>query len=140
MDLVKVDPVFNLYDRDWPIRTFYPPTPPAKTVFNDSQPTRRIGATYDSLVSAGCIISGGEVFRSILSPGVHIHSYSQVSESILMDDVDVGRHARVRSAIVDKGVRIPPGYRIGFDPEEDAKKYTLSPSGVVVIPKGTILT
>ena len=140
MDLVEVDPVFNLYDRDWPIRTFYPPTPPAKTVFNDSHPTRRIGATYDSLVSAGCIISGGEVFRSILSPGVHVHSYSQVSESILMDDVDVGRHARVRCAIIDKGVRVPEGYRIGFHPEEDAKKFTLSPSGVVVIPKGTILT
>ena len=140
MDLVEVDPVFNLYDRGWPIRTFYPPTPPAKTVFNFLTPDRRIGAAYDSLISAGCIISGGEVFRSILAPGVRIHSYSQISESILMDDVDVGRHARVRCAIIDKGVKVPEGYQIGFHPEEDAKKYTLSPSGVVVIPKGTILT
>jgi glucose-1-phosphate adenylyltransferase len=139
LDLVEVDPLFNLYDGEWPIRTFYPPTPPAKTVFNESQPDRRVGAAYNSLISAGSIVSGGEIFRSILSPGVRVHSYSRIDESILMDDVNVGRHARIRRAIVDKSVKIPEGYRIGFDPEEDAKKFTLSPSGVVVIPKGTIL-
>ncbi len=140
MDLVNVDPLFNFYDEEWPIRTFYPPTPPAKTVFYDSDANRRIGAAYDSLVSAGCILSGGEVVRSILSPGVRIHSYSQISESILMDEVDVGRRACIRRAIIDKRVRVPEGYQIGYHPEEDAKKYTLSPSGIVVIPKGTILT
>jgi glucose-1-phosphate adenylyltransferase len=138
MDLVDIDPQFNLYDPDWPIRTYCPSNPPAKTVFQDVTP-RRIGAGYDSLISAGCIISGGEVFRSILSPGVHIHSYSELTDSILLDSVDVGRHARIRRAIIDKGVKVPPGYQIGMNPEEDAAKFTVSSSGIVVIPKGTIL-
>ncbi len=139
MDLVEIDPLFNLYDPAWPIRTYYPPTPPAKTVFYESQPRRRVGCTYNSLISAGCIVSGGEVFRSILSPGVHIHSYAEVSDSILMDGVDIGRHARIRRAIIDKGVRIPEKYQVGMNPEEDAAKFTVSSSGIVVIPKGTIL-
>jgi glucose-1-phosphate adenylyltransferase len=94
---------------------------------------------YDSIVSSGCIISGGKVYRSILSPSVRIHSYSEVRDSILMEGVEIARRARVKRAIIDKGVRIPEGHQIGFHLEEDAKKFTVTESGLVVIPKGTIL-
>ncbi len=137
MDLVAIDPLLNLYDPDWPIRTYHPPTPPAKTVFFEGKEVERIGAAYNSLISGGCIISGGKAFRSILSPGVHLHSYAEVRDSILMDGVDVGRYARLNRVIVDKRVRIPEGYQIGVNLEEDAKKFTLTEAGVVVIPKGT---
>ena len=139
MDLVSIDPQFNLYDYEWPIRTYHPPTPPAKTVFFEEHDFGRIGAAYNSLVSGDCIISGGKIFRSILSPKVRVHSYSEVWDSILMEGVDVGRYARVNRVIVDKRVRIPDGYKIGFDLKEDANKFTVTESGIVVIPKGTIL-
>jgi glucose-1-phosphate adenylyltransferase len=101
----------------------------------------RMGVATDSLVSEGCIISGGRIDRSVLSPGVRINSFSHVEESILMDGVDVGRHARVRRAIVDKGVRIPPGMQIGFDPEADrAHGFTISDAGIVVVEKEADLT
>jgi glucose-1-phosphate adenylyltransferase len=138
MDLVTVDPQFNLYDTQWPIRTYYPPLPPAKTVFEEYG-TGRVGMAYDSIVSSGCIISGGRVYRSILSPSVRIHSYSEVRDSILMEGVEIGRRARVKRAIIDKGVRVPEGHQIGFHLGEDAKKFTVTESGLVVIPKGTIL-
>jgi len=138
MDLVAVDPQFNLYDSNWPIRTYYPPLPPAKTVFEEHG-SNRVGVSFSSIVSSGCIISGGRVYRSILSPNVRIHSYSEVQDSILMDGVEVGRGARVRRAIIDKRIRIPAGYQIGFNQEEDARKFTVTQSGVVVISKGTIL-
>ena len=138
MDLVRVDPQFNLYDTQWPIRTYYPPLPPAKTVFEEYD-TGRIGVCYDSIVSSGCIISGGKIARSILSPSVRIHSYSEVRDSILMHGVEIGRRARVRNAIIDKGVVVPQGYQIGYHLEEDAKKFTVTEPGLVVIPKGTIL-
>ncbi len=139
MDLVSIDPQFNLYDYEWPIRTYHPPAPPAKTVFFEEHDFGRIGAVYNSLVSGDCIISGGKIFRSILSPKVRVHSYSEVWDSILMEGVDVGRYARLNRVIVDKRVRIPDGYRIGFDLKEDAKKFTVTESGIVVIPKGAIL-
>jgi glucose-1-phosphate adenylyltransferase len=138
MDLVAVDPLFNLYDSNWPIRTYYPPLPPAKTVFEEYG-SNRVGASYSSIVSSGCIISGGKVYRSILSPNVRIHSYSEVRDSILMEGVEVGRGARINRAIIDKRIRIPAGYQIGFNPEEDAKKFTVPPSGIVVLSKGTML-
>jgi len=138
MDLVTVDPQFNLYDTQWPIRTYYPPLPPAKTVFEEYG-TGRVGMAYDSIVSSGCIISGGRVYRSILSPTVRVHSYSEVRDSILMEGVEIGRRARVKRAIIDKGVRVPEGHQIGFHLGEDAKKFTVTESGLVVIPKGTIL-
>jgi glucose-1-phosphate adenylyltransferase len=138
MDLVAVDPQFNLYDSNWPIRTYYPPLPPAKTVFEEHG-SNRVGVSFSSIVSSGCIISGGRVYRSILSPNVRIHSYSEVQDSILMEGVEVGRGARVRRAIIDKRIRIPAGYQIGFNQEEDARKFTVTQSGVVVISKGTIL-
>jgi glucose-1-phosphate adenylyltransferase len=138
MDLVAVDPQFNLYDSNWPIRTYYPPLPPAKTVFEEHD-SNRVGVSFSSIVSSGCIISGGRVYRSILSPNVRIHSYSEVQDSILMEGVDVGRGARVRRAIIDKRIRVPAGFQIGFNLEEDARKFTVTQSGVVVISKGTIL-
>jgi len=139
MDLVAIDPLFNLYDQDWPIRTYQPPAPPAKTVFFEEHEGGRVGVAYNSILSSGCIISGGKVLRSILSPRVRLHSYSEVRDSILMDDVDVGRHALLNRVIVDKRVRIPEGYQIGFHLQEDAKKFTVTESGIVVIPKGTLL-
>ncbi len=140
MDLVAVDPLFNVYDQDWPIRTYHAPHPPAKTVFQEEFRGGRIGGAYDSLISGGCIISGGQVFRSILSPWVRIHSHAEVRDSILMDGVDIGRHARVNRAIVDKGVKVPAGYQIGYNPEEDARKFVVTESGIVVISKGTIVS
>ncbi len=143
MDLVSVSPLFNLYDGEWPIRTLPAFDPPAKMVFaGDGQSeggTQRIGESLDSLVSNGAIISGGRVERSILSRGVRVHSWARVEDSILFDGVDVGRHSRIRKAILDKGVKVPPGTTIGHDPQADAQRFTVSPGGVVVIPKGTDL-
>jgi glucose-1-phosphate adenylyltransferase len=138
VDLVSIDPQFNLYDAQWPIRTYYPALPPAKTVFEEPN-TGRVGVAYNSIVSSGSIISGGKIFGSIISPSVRIHSYSEVRDSILMDGVEIGRGARVKKAIIDKRIRVPEGYQIGFHPEEDAKKFTVTETGLVVIPKGTIL-
>ena len=133
MDLVSVNPIFDLYNMRWPIRTYTPPLPPAKFVFAEES---RIGMATDSLVSEGCIISGGRIDRSVLSPGVRVNSFSHVEEAILMDGVDVGRHARIRRAIIDKGVRIPPGMEIGFDHDEDRRRgLTVSEDGVVVVEK-----
>jgi glucose-1-phosphate adenylyltransferase len=139
MDLVSVDPLFNLYDERWPIRTYQEQYPPAKTVFAGGDDGRRVGLVLDSIISNGCIISGGRVQNSVLSPGVKINSYSEVFESVLMDRVQIGRHAKVRRAIIDKHVTVPPGTVIGYDLEEDSKRFTVSDKGIVVIPKGTIL-
>lgn len=136
MDLVSVSPVFDLYSKNWPLRTYYPPLPPAKFIFSDDK-TKRIGIATDSLVSEGCIISGGQINRSILSPGVRINSYSYVSESILMKDVNIGRYAKIKKAIIDKFVNIPPKMEIGYDLERDRKRFYVTDSGIVVIPKGT---
>lgn len=135
LDLVQVTPAFDLYNPRWPIHTYSRPLPPAKFVFADEE-NARMGIATDSLVSEGCIISGGRIDRSVLGPQVRVNSYSHVEESILMSGVDVGRRARVRRAIVDKGVRIPPGASIGIDPEEDRRRFTVSDGGVVVVPKG----
>jgi glucose-1-phosphate adenylyltransferase len=133
MDLISVHPVFNLYNREWPIHTGFNSLPPAKFVFDE--PDRR-GAAYDSIISAGVIVSGGIVRRSVLSPGVSVHSRAIVEDSVLLDGVDVGRDAIVRRAIIDKGVHIPEGFRIGYDEEEDlARGFTVSSGGVVVIAK-----
>jgi len=147
MDLVQVDPHFNLYDKDWPIRTYPAFDPPAKLVFaggagdeSSKGGPPRIGMALDSLVSNGVIISGGRVERSILSRGVRVRSYARVEDSILFDGVEVGRHCVIRNAIVDKDVRVPEGTSIGVDPEADARRFTVSPGGVVVIPKGADLT
>jgi glucose-1-phosphate adenylyltransferase len=138
MDLVSVSPEFNLYDTGWPIRTYQGQYPPAKTVFANVK-EGRVGQVLDSLVSGGCVVSGGRVERSILAPGVRINSYAQVEESIFMENVNVCRYARVRRAIIDKGVVIPSGFEIGYNPEEDAKRFSITSGGIVVVPSGIIL-
>ncbi|OFV93733.1 MAG: glucose-1-phosphate adenylyltransferase [Acidobacteria bacterium RIFCSPLOWO2_12_FULL_54_10] len=138
MDLTAVNPVFNLYDRKWPIRTLEEQYPPAKFVF--SQQYGRMGLALDSIVSHGCIVSGGRVTQSVLSPGVRVHSYSEVDRSILFPDVSVGRHSRLRRCIVDRDVMIPESIHIGFDLEQDrAKGYTVTESGIVVISRPSVL-
>jgi glucose-1-phosphate adenylyltransferase len=133
MDLVQVDPVFNLYDPAWPLRTYMPQFPPAKFVFSDEG---RRGTALDSVVSMGCIVSGSEVHRSILSPGVRVHSYCTIEDSILMPNAKVHRRARIRRAIVDRDVEIPRGAVIGHDPDEDRRRHTVSETGVVVVTPG----
>jgi glucose-1-phosphate adenylyltransferase len=133
MDLISVDPVFNLYNQEWPILTWPEPLPPAKFVFADPG---RTGHALDSMVCAGVVISGAEVRRSVLSPGVHLHSYSEVDGSILMHGVDVGRRAIVRNAIVDKNVRVAEDARVGVDLDADRERFVVSPGGIVVIGKG----
>jgi len=137
MDLVEVDPVFNLYDKDWPIRTYQEQFPPAKTVYSGEEIATRVGLALDSLVSGGCIVSGARLQRSILSPNVRIHSYSEVYNSILMEGVNVGRYAKIKRAIIDKDVLIPQGTVIGYDTKEDKKRFFVSESGIVVVAKGT---
>jgi glucose-1-phosphate adenylyltransferase len=138
MDLASVTPKFDLYDPDWPFRTYQGQFPPAKSVY-DNVSGGRVGAALDSLVCGGVIISGGRVIRSILSPGVRIHSYAEVVESVILDRVDVGRRARIRKAIIDKDVKIPRGMEIGYDLEEDSKRFTITDGGVVVVPSGIVL-
>lgn len=138
MDLVDVDPVLNLYDQDWPIRTHQPQLPPPKFVFSDpggGEGARR-GEAHDSMVCQGCIISGGHVRRSVLSPNVRVNSYSYVESSILLDGVDVGRHCRIRRAIIDKDVKIPPHTTIGFNADHDRQRgFQMTDQGVIVIAK-----
>ncbi len=137
MDLVRVNPTFNLYDKDWPIRTLQEQFPPVKTVHSGEETTDRIGLVLDSLASGGCVVSGGKVQHSILSPNVRINSYSEVYDSILMEGVNVGRYAKIKRAIIDKDVNIPQGMVIGYDLEEDKKKFHVTESGIVVVAKGT---
>jgi len=132
MDLVSVTPQLNLYDPQWSILTYQPPYPPAKTVLVEEG---RVGTALHSIISNGCIISGGSVKRSILSPRVKVHSYAEVEDSILFEGVDVGRYARIRRTIIDREVQIPQGMEIGYDLEEDAKRFTVTGSGIVVVPK-----
>lgn len=137
MDLISVHPVFNLYNQQWPIHTYTGSLPPAKFVFDDDD---RRGTAIDSMVGAGVIVSGGTVHRSVVSPGVRVHTRAVVEDSVLMHNVDIGRGAIVRRAIIDKNVRVPPGIKIGVDPERDRERgYTLSHNGIVVIGKGSVL-
>jgi glucose-1-phosphate adenylyltransferase len=133
MDLISVEPVFNLYNAEWPILTWHEPLPPAKFVFDEPG---RVGQALNSLVCAGVVVSGGTVRRSILSPRVRVHTHAEVVGSVLMHGVDVGRGAVVRNAIVDKNVRIEPGAQVGVDGEWDRRRFVVSDGGVVVIGKG----
>jgi glucose-1-phosphate adenylyltransferase len=132
MDLVSVVPEFNLYDHRWPIRTRVTQHPPAKFVF--AQEGRRMGVAVDSVVAAGCIVSGGRVLHSVLSPGVRVNSYCEVEYSILMPDVEVGRYSRISRAILNTGVKVPESTAIGFDHEADrARGYHVTDGGIVVV-------
>jgi len=132
-DLISVVPVFNLYNEEWPILTWPDPLPPAKFVLEEPG---RTGMAVDSMVCAGVVVSGGVVRRSILSPRVHVHSHALVEDSVLMHDVDIGRGAVVRRAILDKNVRVAEDARVGVDPDEDGKRFVVSEGGIVVIGKG----
>lgn len=137
MDLVSVDPDLNMYDRHWPIRTHKHNLPPPKFVFAGEGGDDRCGHALDSIVCDGTIISGGLVKGSIIGPRVRVNSYAQVEDSILFSGVDIGRHAKVRRAIIDKDVRVPPDAEIGYDEKLDrARGFTHTEKGVVVIAKG----
>ena len=134
-----MSPIFNLYNNKWPLRTINWNLPPAKFVFGESDPEGRRGAAYDSIVCEGVILSGGSASHSILSPGSHLHSHSQVTDSILFPNVDVGRGARVHRAIIEKGVKIPPGFQVGMNLDRDRERFHVTDSGIVVIAKDTII-
>jgi glucose-1-phosphate adenylyltransferase len=130
MELISISPELNLYDQEWPIWTYQDQVPPAKFVFNDEG---RRGMSVDSMVAGGCIVSGSYVRRSLLFSNVNVHSYSTIEDSIIFPQVDIGRRCIIRKAIVDKGCMIPPDTHIGVDPEEDARRYHVSPEGVVLV-------
>jgi glucose-1-phosphate adenylyltransferase len=130
MDLIGVDPVLNLYDETWPMRSAPIQAPPPKTVFRIEG---RTGSALDSMLSPGCIVSGGVVEHSILSPRAHVHSWAHVEDSILFEGVDVGRRAKIRRAIVAEGVRVPPDAVIGHDAEADRERFLITAGGVVVV-------
>jgi glucose-1-phosphate adenylyltransferase len=130
MDIVSVSPVFNLYDDHWPIRTHQRQYPPAKFVFAE---TGRTGSAVDSIIAAGCIVSGSLLKTCILSPDVRVNSYSEIDSSILFSHVNVGRHCRIRRAIIDRDVHIPEGTTIGYDPEADRQRYFVTESGITVV-------
>jgi glucose-1-phosphate adenylyltransferase len=136
-DLIAVNPVFNMYNDQWPLYTGYTGLPPAKFVHAGPG---RLGHAADSIVSPGVVISGATVVGSVLSPGVRLHSWSSVSDSVLMDDVIVHRHAQVHRAILDKNVIVQERARIGIDPDEDLRRgFTITEEGITVVPKGTIV-
>ena len=130
MDMVSVSPVFNLYDADWPIRTHQRQYPPAKFVFAEEG---RTGTALDSIVSAGCIVSGGSVKGCILSPNVRVNSYTEVEDSIMFQEVNIGRHCKIRKAILDRDVHIPEGTTIGYDVEADKSRYFVTETGITVV-------
>ncbi|BCM91058.1 glucose-1-phosphate adenylyltransferase [Abditibacteriota bacterium] len=136
MDLVSVSPQFNLYDDKWPVHRRSQPGPPARVIAHDRG---RTPVVIDSLLCTGTIVSGARVERSIIGPRSFIHSWASVEDSILFDDVEIGRHCKIRRAIIDKHVKIPEGTVIGYDEEEDRKRFTVSPEGIVVVPKSLAL-
>jgi len=136
MDLVAVDPLFNMYDQMWPIRTYQGQFPPAKFVFADDYEGGRMGIALDSIVCGGCIVSGARVQNSVLSPNVLVQDHAEVRESVVMENVVIGEHCRIRRAIIDKDVNIPPKTEIGYDLGADRSRFTVTDSGLVAISKG----
>jgi glucose-1-phosphate adenylyltransferase len=136
MDLVAVDPLFNLYDQAWPLRTYQGQFPPAKFVFAQDYQGGRMGVALDSIVCGGCIISGARVQNTVLSPDVIVQDHSDVRESVVMEHVRIGEYCKIRRAIIDKDVVIPPKTEIGYDLDLDRQRFTVTDSGLVVISKG----
>ena len=136
MDLTEAAPQFDLHDTTWPIRTYQEQHPPAKTVFAGAAHGKHYGAALNSLVSPGCIINGATIEHSVLSPAVRVNSGSEIVESVLMEGVEVGRNVRIRQAIIDKEVQIRDGAAIGYDHDADTRRFTVTDSGIVVVPKG----
>ncbi len=134
LDLISVHPIFNLYNNDWPIYTEYGPMPPAKFVHGEAG---RFGEALNSMVAPGVVVSGARVHYSVLSPGVRVHSYANVDDSVLLDNVDIGRHATIRKAIIDKDVTVPEGASVGVDLEHDlARGFVVTESGITIVGKG----
>jgi glucose-1-phosphate adenylyltransferase len=136
MDLCSVSPVFNLYDKSWPIRTRVRQYPPAKFVFGEPG---RTGSATNSIITAGVIISGASVSNCVLSQDVRVNSYSEVDSSIIFSHVKIGRHCRIRRAIIDRDVHIPEGTIIGYDPVEDKRRYFVTPSGLTIVTRDASL-
>lgn len=130
IDLTRVVPELNLYDRDWPIWTWQEQKPPAKFVFNDGL---RRGTALDSLVSGGCIVSGSVVRRSLLFTDVHVHSFCDIEDSVVLPSVEIGRHCTLRHAVIDKDCRLPEGFSVGVDPEADGQRFHVSRNGVTLV-------
>ena len=135
MDLVQESPEFNLYDKDWPIRTHQEQNPPAKTTFKKTLPEERTDMILNSIVSGGCIISGAKVEGCILSPDVRVDTNSEIYDSIIMESVRIGENVKIRKAIIDKSVNIPDYMSIGYNREEDSKHFTVTDSGITVVRK-----
>jgi glucose-1-phosphate adenylyltransferase len=131
MDLCQVNPEFNLYDPEWPLRTHQPQAPPAKFVF--AEVGRRYGHALDSVISPGCIVSGSSIYGSVLCPNVRVHSFCHIEQCILMPGVRVGRHAKIRRAIIDRDVLIPRGALIGYNADDDRQRHAVTDSGIVVV-------
>jgi glucose-1-phosphate adenylyltransferase len=138
MDLCSVNPQCNLHDTTWPIRTYQEQVPPARTASSEIEGSES-GTVSNSLISGGCVISSGDVKRCVLSYNVLVHAGSTVEDSVLLEGVIIGRRARVRKAIIDHDIIVPDDFEIGFDPEKDKARFTISPGGVVVVPKGMSL-
>ncbi|MFC1835894.1 glucose-1-phosphate adenylyltransferase [Thermodesulfobacteriota bacterium] len=138
MDLVSLSPQCNLHDPRWPIRTYQEQVPPAKTVAAGGvgEDEQGVGMVLNSMISGGSVVSGGKVVRSVLSHNVHVSPFSVVEDSVLLDGVRIGPHAKVRRAIIDQDVVVPEGFAIGYDPKQDATRFTISPGGVVAVPRG----
>jgi glucose-1-phosphate adenylyltransferase len=130
MDVVSVSPIFNLYDHKWPLRTRQRQYPPAKFVFGEPG---RTGMAVNSIVSQGCVVSGAVVRNSLLSQDVRVNSYAEIDSSIIFTHVDIGRHCRIRRAIIDRDVHLPEGTVIGYDQNEDKRHYHVTPSGLTVV-------
>ncbi len=130
LELTGITPELDMYDSEWPIWTYQEQVPPAKFVFDDEG---RRGNAVDSMIAGGCIVSGAQIYHSLLFPRVRVHSYSEVTDSVLFPRVDVGRNCRIRHALIDRGCQIPPGTEIGFNLEEDRKRFHVSAKGVVLV-------